>query len=258
MSIPIKPRIITLCSDFGVDDFRSAALKARILNLSPDIHLVDVTHQIRPFDLVEAAFMTSNSYLYFPQQTIHVIWVFSLGADNGILLAEYRDHYFILPDNGILSLLVDQLSECRVFRISDDSFEFRDRISSAVRNLIVEENPLELYDECQHFERKINVSPVYHRDRIQARIYSIDRYGNLILNIRKDPFIEISDQRKFSFITAAQVEISNFQIGESLVENGSFFMYFNQAGFMTLGLCNGNAARTLDLVKEDIIQIIFK
>ncbi|MBK7810759.1 MAG: SAM-dependent chlorinase/fluorinase [Saprospiraceae bacterium] len=254
----VKPTLVSICSDFGDSDYRVSALKARILGANHPIEVVDISHQINPFDLVEAAFVISNAFIFFPVGSIHVVWVFNSGLDRGILLARYQNHYFILPDNGILSLITGADRPEKLYRISDDSFEFRDRISSAIRVLIGEEEAGLMYDECEDPIVKINVSPVYQKDRIQARIAYVDHYGNLVLNIRQKPFEEVAGQKIFSFQTSSQQVISDFYIGETNAENGSFYSYFNHAGYMILALCGGNAANTLDLKREDILQIVFE
>ncbi len=258
MSVKLQPVLVSICSDFGNTDFRTAALKARILANCPSASLVDVTHEIRPFDLVQAAFVGRNAFIFFPEGSIHVIWVFNAGVDRGILLALYRNHYFIIPDNGLISLITGDEKPEKVYRISDDSYEFRDRIGAAIRNILSEEDPLGVFEECENPVKRINVSPVYQKERIQARVSYVDRYGNLVLNLQKEPFAKVAGDRTFSFQTASHQEISNFYLGETNAENGSFYCYFNHAGFMTLALCGASAAATLDLKNEDFLLILFK
>ncbi|MBK9270620.1 MAG: SAM-dependent chlorinase/fluorinase [Saprospiraceae bacterium] len=258
MTIHTKPTVVSICSDFGTNDYRASALKARILSNNHSIELVDISHQISPFDLVEAAFVCTNAFLFFPAGSIHVVWVFNAGFDRGILLAQFQNHYFIVPDNGLLGLLVGLDQPEKIYRISDDSYEFRDRIASAIKVIIESQDGELMYDECENPIIRFNVSPVYQKDRIQARVASVDHYGNLILNIRQKPFEEVAMQKKFSFQTSSQQKVSDFYLGETNAENGSFYSYFNHAGYMILALCGGHAANTLDLKREDILQIVFE
>ncbi|HRG31979.1 MAG: SAM-dependent chlorinase/fluorinase [Saprospiraceae bacterium] len=253
-----KPQFIALCSDFGQKDFRLAALKATILKQNSTVTFIDISHEIPPFDLVQAAFIQSNAFRSFAEGSIHVCWVFNVGEDHGILLAQWEGQFLILPDNGLLSLICDQNKPEKIFRVSDDSFKFRERISSVIKHIISDEDLSELYDTCENPVVKINVSPVYQKDRIQSRVCFIDRYGNLIFNIQKEPFEKITAGRLFSFHTKTHQIISNFELDENNVFNGSFYLYFNDAGYMVLALCGSNAAQTLDIKADETLQIVFE
>ncbi|HQX42981.1 MAG: SAM-dependent chlorinase/fluorinase [Saprospiraceae bacterium] len=253
-----KPQLIALCSDFGNKDFRLSALKATILKENPTVNLVDISHEIPSFDLVQAAFIQSNAFRSFPEGSIHICWVFNVGEDRGILLALWEGQFFILPDNGLLSLICDQYKPEKIFRVSDDCFRFRERISSVIKHIVSEEDLSELFDPCEDPIVKINVSPVYQKDRIQSRVCFVDRFGNLIFNIQKDPFERITAGRMFSFHTKTHQIISNFELDENNVHNGSFYLYFNDAGYMVLALCGSNAAKTLDIKADETLQIVFE
>lgn len=253
-----KPQLISLTTDFGTRDFRTGALQACILKHAPNVQFVDLSHEVPVFDLVQAAFMIKNGYPFFPHESIHLAWVFNAGEDNGILLAYFESCYFILPDNGLLNMICDEQSPEYILRISEDCYQYRERIAAAVFQITSGEDMMALYDKLENPVRKINVSPVYQKDRIQTKVSYIDRYGNLILNIMKEPFNKIAAGRSFSFHTKTHDVISHFTTDEVLPVNGGFYLYFSDAGFMTLALCGSHAATTLDIHVDDNLQIIFE
>ena len=103
--------LVTLTTDFGVQDYYVGALKGALLRREPALKLVDITHQIKPFDIVQGAFVVANTWHEFPEGTIHLIGV------NCVYQPEYRfvavrheGHYFLAPDNGLLTILFQQLN----------------------------------------------------------------------------------------------------------------------------------------------------
>ena len=100
--------IITLTSDWKNNDHYLAAVKGRILKTCPDTVIIDISHQIPPFNLSHAAFVLKNSYLNFPDDTIHLIAVKDEASEkNPHVLVRSGKHHFITADNGIFGLLLD-------------------------------------------------------------------------------------------------------------------------------------------------------
>lgn len=251
-------KLVSLCTDFGHQDYRLALLKVEILKYNNLINLIDITHEIPTFDLVDAAFHISNAIVSFPPQQIHVIWVLNASDDQGILLAIINDQYLIMPNNGLLGLISTEESIEKVYRISDDAIDYKERIAKTIQHIIHEDNLDNIFSELIDPIKKINVQPVYQKDRIQARVLNVDRYGNLILNILLNPFKEACQGRQFSFSTQNHQVISNFLLDEVNLENGSFYVYFTEAGYMVLALCGSQATRILDIQKGDSLFIVFE
>jgi len=100
--------IITLITDFGTDDEYAGIMKGVILSLNPSAVIVDITHHIDPQDIVQAAYTIYSSYRYFPQGTVHVVVVDpTVGSDRKIIAFKIKDHIFLAPDNGVLTLLIN-------------------------------------------------------------------------------------------------------------------------------------------------------
>ncbi|MCC6816830.1 MAG: SAM-dependent chlorinase/fluorinase [Saprospiraceae bacterium] len=254
----MQNKLISLCTDFGNRDYRLAMLKTEILKSNNSIHLIDITHELDPFDLVEAAFQIRNVLTNFPADQIHVVWVQNASEDKGIILAVFKDQYLILPNNGLLSIITNSEQPEQLYRISDDSLEYKERIAKTIQQIIQGEDLSQTFSELEDPVRKISVQPIYQKERIQARVLYIDRYGNLVFNIMLEPFKNTCQERRFSFSTQNQQVISNFYLDEINLENGSFFVYFTKAGNMVLGLCGDHAARVMDVRKDDSLFIVFE
>ena len=102
--------IITLTTDLGYKDFYQAALKGSILKTLPKVTIIDISHEIEAFNISKAAFLLKNSFHYFPKGTVHLIGIDTVySASNKYLALKYQDHYFVGADNGIFSLIFEEI-----------------------------------------------------------------------------------------------------------------------------------------------------
>ena len=97
-------RIITLMTDFGTSDHYVGVMKGVILNINPQVEIVDITHAVPPQDIHGAAFLIDSTYRYFPSGTIHVVVVDpGVGSERRAIVCQTETAYFVCPDNGILT-----------------------------------------------------------------------------------------------------------------------------------------------------------
>ena len=109
--------IITFTTDFGLRDYYASTIKASLLSQIPQAQLVDITHLVPPHDIVKAAYLLKNAFRSFPKNTIHIISVNNdQSGESSLLLAKAEEHFFVVPDNGMLSLLFDQSLD-QIYRI---------------------------------------------------------------------------------------------------------------------------------------------
>ena len=137
--------VITLLTDFGTDDEYVGLMKGVILTINPSATIVDLTHQISPQDIVQAAFTIYTGYHYFPEGTVHLIVVDpGVGTERRLLALKLKYHFFIAPDNGVLSLLLrekkvsalNQITNSDYFRASvSRTFHGRDIIAPVAAHL---------------------------------------------------------------------------------------------------------------------------
>src|SRR5258705_10743939 len=98
--------VITLTTDFGTSDHFVGVMKGVMLGICPNAHVVDISHEVRPFEITEGAFVISQAYQYFPKKTVHLVVVDpGVGTTRRPILMEAGGHYFVGPDNGVFSMV---------------------------------------------------------------------------------------------------------------------------------------------------------
>ena len=111
--------IITLTTDFGIKDHFVGAIKGTIYSELPDARIVDISHQISPFNIAETAYILKNAYKSFPNGSIHIIGVDSeLNEENKHIALLLDNHYFICPNNGVISLLASEIKPEKIVEIN--------------------------------------------------------------------------------------------------------------------------------------------
>ena len=111
--------IVTLTTDFGLKDFSVGVTKAALMQLIEDVHIVDISHQISPFNLAEAAYLLKNSFSAFPKGSVHIVGIESEKTpENKHLAIEFKGHFFIGANNGIFSLLMEDQNADKIVEIN--------------------------------------------------------------------------------------------------------------------------------------------
>src|SRR5271157_6281490 len=114
----VRRQVVTLTTDFGLADHFVGVLKGVILNINPEVQIVDVSHNVNSYDIFDAAFSLAQSYRYFPSDTIHLVVVDpGVGTARRPLLARSLAHTFVAPDNGVLSLIYEREENVEVRHI---------------------------------------------------------------------------------------------------------------------------------------------
>lgn len=200
------PSIITLTTDFGLKDAYLGAMKGSILSIDPHASIVDISHQVSPGDILEGALILLDAYSFFPEGAIHVAVVDpGVGTKRMPILMETNKHYFIAPDNGLLSLVARREKVKRYIHLTNGHF-FLDNISRTFHGRDI------FGPVAAHLSKgvapgafgpeigsilSINIPAVEKKDgSIHGEVVYIDSFGNLITNIEKtalpeDPVVEI-------------------------------------------------------------------
>jgi S-adenosyl-L-methionine hydrolase (adenosine-forming) len=186
-------RIVAWITDFGCSDGYVAAMKATALAIQSNLIMVDITHEIPPGDIDQAAFVLSQCYEFFPEQTIFVCVVDpGVGSERKIILADSEQHIFIAPDNGLLKFIFSR--EARVVvrcldidkvmrRPCSTTFHGRDIMAPAAAMLAQGIATATISSSVDYYDRGGIVLPVRLDAAIQGRIIHIDHFGNCISNI---------------------------------------------------------------------------
>lgn len=121
--------IITLTTDYGTSDHFAAVMKGVILTINPDVNVIDITHSVLAHDILDGALAIGHAYRYFPPKTIHVVVVDpGVGTERRPILVAGDQHYFVAPDNGVLSSVYEQSESLHVWNIISEHY-FRQPVS---------------------------------------------------------------------------------------------------------------------------------
>jgi hypothetical protein len=252
--------IITLISDWGLNDYYAAAVKGMIIKSLPEARIVEISHQIKPFDIEQAAYILKNAYHSFPKGTIHVIGVNTEESlNNPHAVALYQGHYFIGTDNGVFSLIFDEPPEkLIILDILQDSEQFtfsgRDRFAKAAVHLAKGGDIEELGAEKAEMEQKILFEPVVNHDTIRGIVAHIDTYQNLITNIPRKLFNEKTKGRKFK-ISLRTATVSKIHESYGDVPNGEVVALFSSNGMLEIALNKSKASTLLGIKRKSPVII---
>ena len=251
-------QIITLTTDYGYTDYYVAELKGALYSKAKDINIVDISHSIDSYDIVQASFFISSVFEKFPENSIHILSVFNY-YDEQVehLMLKKDNHYFIAPNNGVMSLIFKDLDKGEMVVINSDSNSLAEKVSHAVA-MINHGMPLvEIGIPPDNFVTKMGIQPVITSSQIRATIIHIDHYENVVVNLKKDLFEKIRNNRPFSIYYKQTEPITGLSRNYGDVDVGETMCLFNSASYMEIAVNMGKASTMYNLNKDETIQINF-
>ena len=273
--------IITLTTDFGTKDHFVGAVKGAIYYSIENAQIVDISHQISPFNITETAYILKNAYKNFPTGTIHIVGVDSeLTEDNKHIAMLLNGHYFVCPDNGLISLIASEINPSKIVEINihnrlESSFSVLD-VFVQVAAHIARGGTLEVIGKpLDTFKKLFEIQPKIASDlsSISGNVIYIDNYGNVISNISEKLFKEVGKGRAFKLsasrysfykINYKYCDIVDFKQPLHIRQSdGSKLAIFNSAGFIEIAIYKSNlttvggASSLLGLNYRDSINIEF-
>jgi S-adenosylmethionine hydrolase len=192
----LSASLITLTTDFGSSDHFVGAMKGVIASIFPEARIHDITHNLTPYDVLGGALTVANSSRYWPAGTIHVVVVDpGVGTARRPLLVSAGGQYFIAPDNGVLSLVLDRENEVRAWHITAEkyfvhpvsrTFHGRDIFAPSAAWLARNGQPESFGPEINDCERFALPKPEISASAIRGVILRADHFGNLLTNLRPE------------------------------------------------------------------------
>ncbi len=255
--------IITLTSDWGLSDYYVAAVKGTILSMLPDVTIVDITHNIEPWDIASAAFIIRNCYRNFPEGTIHIIAVETEeSAEKPHIALKADGHYFIGTDNDIFSLILgDMPYEAVTIEVIQDSdyftFTTRDRFVKVAAMIANGKSFSEIGRPYPVIRKSITFQPTIDANSIHGIITFIDSYENAVSNITKELFEKIRNGRSFE-IKVGKYVINKICRSYTEVAVPDIVVLFGSHSFLEIALNHGKAASLLGLSRDSSVDIFFK
>ena len=273
--------IITLTTDFGLKDHFVAVLKGSIYTELPDAKIVDISHDIIPFNIQECAYILENSYKSFPKGTIHIVGVDSEETpENKHVAALINGHYFISADTGVIGLITSEMKPEKVVQI-----HLPDSIANSfpVLNVFVQVachiarggtleivgKPFSDLKDLREFAPRI----ADDGKKIVGSVVYIDNYGNVVTNIRKNLFDAYRNGRAFQLLVRNHKIKTIHQAYHDFIDYskeqnqrnraGDLLAIFNTSGYIELAIFKSNmntvggASSLLGLDYRDTIMIEF-
>ncbi|MFV8271500.1 SAM hydrolase/SAM-dependent halogenase family protein [Flavobacterium sp. GT2N3] len=273
--------IITLTSDYGLKDHFVGALKGKILSEFSEALIIDISHEIDPFNTLEASYIIGASYASFPKGTVHLVGVdMESNKENQHIVMQWNNHYFIAADNGILSMLSQKIVPQKMVAIN-----IHDRLPSEATDLDVFVKVAchlakgglmnVIGKEINTIKQVTNLQATISEDgnSLKGNVIYIDHFGNVITNISKKYFIEVAKGRPYEIVLKTKnikTILPNYSAIASSEKypiksyEGEKLAIFNEAGFLEIAIFRSNPSKVgsanslLGLNYRDIINIVFR
>ncbi len=262
--------IVTLTTDWGIKDHYLASVKGSLLSQLPNVQIVDISHDIPPFDINQASYVLKSCFRDFPDGTIHIIGINSDASPKFPHVAlKIHNHYFIGADNGIFSLMFDtkpdHIVALEIIQETEKyTFSTKDVFTKAAMQLM-EGTPIEkLGFERKELTKMMSFEPVVETDpdgsiNIIGKVIYVDRYENAITNISMDLFNKQGKKKAFrisfnsfkNIITDISETYSDVSISEACA-------LFDSNNLLEIAVNQGNAGSLLGLYRDTKIRISFE
>lgn len=255
-------RLVTLISDWGQHDYYTGMLKGQILSTCPNFQPVDLAHNVPSFSISSAAFIIKHSYASFPPGSIHLVMVNSEMANTSrMLFFEYQDHIFLVPDNGISSLVFGTDLPDPIYLLEEEttgSFTSLQLVIKILKGINAGIPLREIGTKTFQPIKKLAFHPIIDKSSITGNITYIDSYKNAITNIPKSLFHEVGLGRQYSItVQSSHNKVNRLSIGYDEVENGELLALFNSVDLLEIAIRNGKATELLSLSIGSSVRIVF-
>ncbi len=259
--------IITLTTDWGLRDHYLASFKGELMSRSPDIQLVDISHEIEHFDILQASFVIRNCFEKFPKGTLHFIGIAgnitekNKNDQRNFLVVKSNGHYFIGEDSGIFSLILGETDK-EIFRlpVAEDasSYEVNNHFLSVLSSYSKGTKLEEAGELTGEMVRSFHTQPTVDQSVIRGAVIYIDSFGNIISNITRELFEKVRNDRPFTiFLRRTEYDIRRISKNYFDSDAGEIVALFNREGYLKLSINRDKASGLLGMKTMDPIRIEF-
>jgi S-adenosyl-L-methionine hydrolase (adenosine-forming) len=240
--------LVTLTSDIGNQDYLVGAVKAQLLKINSGFQIIDISHNIPPFNYPQAAYVCRSAFQHFPDYSYHIIMVnlFEKKPEQ-LLLAFHNNQYLLCADNGLLPMILNEKPEM-VIGVALDKQAIKNTIyctqmMGKVINQLVNGEPItDIGNAEPSFIEKNALKPLLGDNWIEGQIIFIDNFENVIINISRDEFERQRKGRSFKIVFKRDEVIDRISESYADVNEGEKLALFNSAGYLELAINKGNAA----------------
>jgi S-adenosylmethionine hydrolase len=258
--------VIALLTDFGTRDHYVACMKGVILQINPKAIIVDITHEIKPQDILHGAFVLRQSVPWFPAKTIFVAVVDpTVGTNRRVLAARYNDRYVLAPDNGLLTFLHRDATLQTIRSVENHqyfaaqvsrTFHGRDIFAPVAAHLSKGVSLDHLGPVVDRMEvLNLNRCHVHPDGTIDGEVVLIDHFGNLITNIGVTDLSAANTRRHHLQVTVGQRVIGPLHVSYADVPSGQAVALLGSSQVLEIGINGGDAAKTLGIARGEPVLL---
>ncbi len=256
--------IITLTTDFGLNDPYVGIMKGVILSINRKAKVVDITHRVKAGAILQAASLIQEAYPYFPEGTVHVGVIDpGVGSDRRLILVSIKSHLFVGPDNGIFWPIIESHNDARVIELTQSqyflekisyTFHGRDIFAPVAAHLSKGLDPFKMGAPINDPVKLHWPTARVKKGKLVGQVVRIDAFGNLITNIHEKEIKEFLGDA-VPLIRAGDLSIEGIRRTYAEAEMGEFLAMIGSSGFMELAVNMGHASQRLGLDSDEIIGL---
>jgi S-adenosylmethionine hydrolase len=246
--------MITLTTDFGLTDHFTGTMKGVIAAIAPRVQVVDITHLVQRFNILDGAFTIAEAYSYFPKKTIHVVVVDpGVGTSRRPILVEAAGQCFIGPDNGVFSMILARSPKGKIRSITAEkyflpghsrTFHGRDIFAPVAAHLAKGIKPAQFGKLVNDPVQLTGLTPQRSGKRVwTGAVLKVDHFGNLITNFHSSEFTGIATQ-PFEMLVGIQT-VRRLALNYQDCEIGEVFVIVGSSGYLEVSTSQGSAATLL-------------
>jgi len=240
--------ILTLTSDFGISDPMLGVVKGEILKINEGFQLIDLTHEIAPFNYMQAAYQCKTIFRNFSRESFHLILVNLYDAKlDHLLLVKHQEQYIGLPDNGLIIMILGG--------IPDEYVKLPISIKSALNIGSMVQTWIEAFslicsgkmmnqvgEPLEQLVQRTLIKAYVSSQYIEGQVLMIDRFNNILVNITIQEFEQARNGRRFKIVLLRDAFIEEISATYSDVPEGEKLARFNEAGYLEIAINKGFAA----------------
>ncbi len=240
--------LLTLTSDIGQQDYLVGAIKGQLLKENEKFNIIDITHQLSPFNYPQAAYVCRNAIKNFPTGTFHLVLVnlFEEKPEH-LLLIEHNGQFIGCSDNGLITMILEEVPQKIVALklekgVQKNTMYCASIFAKAFNELASGKKLQQIGDTSISIQVKNPLRPMLSNNLIEGQIIFIDNFENVIANISKEDFEEQRKGRSFKIVFKRDEIIDKISETYADVNEGEKLALFNSAGYLEIAINRGNAA----------------
>jgi len=267
--LPDRP-IVTLTTDFGLNDHFVGTIKGVILGIEPEAQIVDICHSVQAFDILEGALALAQSYSYFSSRTVHLVVVDpGVGSARRPIVATSDRHNFVAPDNGVLSLIYARDERVNVRHITADhyflqplsnTFHARDIFAPVAAYLAKGVDPEKFGEPITDFVRFNAPKPkALDAHTLRGVVLKVDRFGNLVTNFTAEDVPALFQPQPPAFkIVVGKREVTGMKTNYAEAAPGEVFAILGSMGYLEIAANRAAAVQLVGSGKGTEVNIVLE